>query len=188
MATPSHQFDRSNQLRFGVFEADLRSGELTKRGARIHLPEKPFRVLAALLSRPGEMLTRQELQQRLWPGETFVDFDNNLNAAVRKLREALGDSADSPRFVETLPKRGYRFIAPVEPVVRGVEAVAPVDPSVPDRAGGGWKRRGVFFGLALTVLAVAVVAVLFVGRGGPPEATGSGGDRLMLAVMPSTLR
>jgi TolB-like protein/DNA-binding winged helix-turn-helix (wHTH) protein/tetratricopeptide (TPR) repeat protein len=104
-------------LRFGVFEIDLDSGQLTKRGARVKLHDKPFQVLAALLQRPGEVVTREELRSRMWPDHTFVDFDNNLNAAVRKLRSVLGDSASSPRFVETLPKRGYRFIGPVEDVV-----------------------------------------------------------------------
>ena len=100
-------------VRFGVFELDPNTGELRKAGVRINLPEQPFQVLKALLDRPGDLVTRDELRQRLWPAETFVDFDQGLNAAVRRLRDALGDSADTPRFVETLPRRGYRFIAPV---------------------------------------------------------------------------
>ena len=100
-------------VRFGAFQLDLRTGELRKAGARINLPEQPFQVLKALLDRPGDLVTREELRQRLWPAETFVDFEHGLNAAVRRLRDALGDSADVPRFVETLPRRGYRFIAPV---------------------------------------------------------------------------
>src|SRR5437879_6074195 len=100
-------------LRFGVFEVDARSGELRKQGVRIKLQEQPFHVLAVLLQRPGEVVTREELRSQNWPADTFVDFDNSLNTAVNKLREALGDSADSPRFIETLPRRGYRFIAPV---------------------------------------------------------------------------
>src|SRR5918993_5826165 len=107
-------------VRFGVFELDLNTGELRKAGARINLPEQPFQVLEALLDRPGELVTREELRQRLWPADTFVDFEQGLNAAVRRLRDALGDSADTPRFVETLPRRGYRFIAPV------------ISPSVPE--------------------------------------------------------
>jgi len=101
-------------LRFGVFEANIVSGELRKHGIRIKLQEQPFQILALLLERPGEVVTREELQQKLWQGETFVDFDVGLNTAVKKLRDALGDSADSPQFVETLPRRGYRFIASVE--------------------------------------------------------------------------
>ena len=100
-------------LRFGVFEVDLRSGDLRKRGVRIKLQEQPFQVLTVLLQRPGEVVTREELRSQNWPPDTFVDFDNSLNTAINKLREALGDSADSPRFIETLPRRGYRFIAPV---------------------------------------------------------------------------
>ena len=91
-------------LRFGVFEVDLRSGELRKQGARIKLQEQPFHVLTVLLQRPGEVVTREELRNQNWPADTFVDFDNSLNTAINKLREALGDSADSPRFIETLPR------------------------------------------------------------------------------------
>src|SRR6266403_4238374 len=99
--------------RFGVFEVDLRSGELRKQGVRIKLQGQPFHVLTVLLQRPGEVVTREELRNQNWPADTFVDFDNSLNTAINKLREALGDSADNPRFSETLPRRGYRFIAPV---------------------------------------------------------------------------
>src|SRR6266446_2426841 len=99
-------------LRFGVFEVDVRSGELRKQGVRIKLQEQPFHVLAVLLQRPGEVVTREELRSQNWPADTFVDFDNSLNTAINKLREALGDSADNPRFIETLPRRCYRFITP----------------------------------------------------------------------------
>jgi TolB-like protein/DNA-binding winged helix-turn-helix (wHTH) protein/Tfp pilus assembly protein PilF len=101
-------------IRFGVFEVDLRAGELRKQGLKVRLEEKPFQVLALLLEHPAEVITREELQQRLWAADTFVDFDRGLNTAIHKLREALDDSANTPRFVETLPRRGYRFIAPVE--------------------------------------------------------------------------
>jgi DNA-binding winged helix-turn-helix (wHTH) protein/tetratricopeptide (TPR) repeat protein len=100
-------------LRFGVFEVDVRAGEVRKQGRRIKLQDQPFQVLAVLLQRPGDVVTREELRSQNWPADTFVDFDNSLNTAINKLREALGDSADSPRFIETLPRRGYRFIAPV---------------------------------------------------------------------------
>ena len=100
-------------LRFGTFEVDVRSGELRKQGVRVKLQEQPFHVLTVLLQRPGEVVTREELRNQNWPADTFVDFDNSLNTAINKLREALGDSADNPRFIETLPRRGYRFIAPV---------------------------------------------------------------------------
>src|SRR2546430_7323780 len=96
-------------LRFGVFEVDVRSGELRKQGVRIKLQEQPFHVLAVLLQRPGEVVTREQLRSENWSADTFVDFDNSLNTAINKLREALGDSADNPRFIETLPRRGYRL-------------------------------------------------------------------------------
>ena len=100
-------------VRFDCFEVDLESGRLLKHGARIRLRDQSFQVLAALLDHPGHVVTRDQLRHRLWPGHVFVDFDNNLNTAVGRLREALGDSADAPRFIETLAKRGYRFVAPV---------------------------------------------------------------------------
>jgi len=101
-------------IRFGVFEVDLHTGELRKQGVKIKLRDQPFQILLLLLARPGEVVSRDELQKQLWPGDTFVDFDRGLNKAVNHLRDALGDSAESPRFIETLPKRGYRFIAPVD--------------------------------------------------------------------------
>jgi DNA-binding winged helix-turn-helix (wHTH) protein len=97
-----------------VFAVDLAAGELRKNGARVRLQEQPFQILAILLERPGDVVTREELRQRLWPADTFVDFDHSLNTAVNKLREALGDSASNPRYVETLARRGYRFLAAVE--------------------------------------------------------------------------
>jgi len=97
---------------FGTFEVDLQAGELRKSGVKLKLTGQPFQVLTILLERPGEVITREELQKRLWP-DTFVDVDHNLNTAINKIREVLGDSAESPRFVETLPRRGYRFVAPV---------------------------------------------------------------------------
>jgi cholera toxin transcriptional activator len=101
-------------LRFGVFEVDLDAGALRKNGSRVRLQEQPFQVLTALLSNAGQVVTREHLRERIWPADTFVDFDHSLNTAINKVREALGDSASSPRFVETLARRGYRFIAPVE--------------------------------------------------------------------------
>lgn len=106
--------EKAKVARFGLFEVDLVSGELRKEGTRVRLQEQPFRVLVMLLERPGEMITRDEMRTRLWPGDTFVDFDHGLNTAVNKLREALGDAAANPRFVQTVARRGYRFIAPVQ--------------------------------------------------------------------------
>ena len=106
--------NHSRIARFGVFELDLSAGELRKSGVKMRLQGQPFQVLALLLERAGEVVTREELQQKLWPSDTFVDFDHSLNTAINKVREALGDSASSPRYVETLARRGYRFIAPVQ--------------------------------------------------------------------------
>lgn len=101
-------------VRFGVFEVDLGTGELRRRGAKVALQEQPFQVLALLLENPGALVTRDQLRQRIWPGAVFVDFEHGLNKAVSKLRRVLGDSAENPRFVETLARRGYRFLASVE--------------------------------------------------------------------------
>src|SRR5260370_6769917 len=105
------------RLRFGRFEADLVAAELRKSGLRVKLPGQAFEVLAALLERAGEVVTREQLQQKLWPADTLVDFEHGLNKAINRIREALCDSASTPRFLETLPRRGYRFIAQVEEVV-----------------------------------------------------------------------
>ena len=104
----------NGSVRFGSFDVDLRAGELRKNGVKIRLQGQPLEVLALLLERPGQVVTREELQQKLWAGDTFVDFEHGLNKAISRVREALGDEADNPRFVETLPRRGYRFIAPVD--------------------------------------------------------------------------
>src|SRR5258707_556616 len=106
--------ERPSIIRFGVFEVDLPAGQLRRQGFDVKLQEQPFQVLAVLLDRPGEVVTREEIQKNLWPADTFVDFERGLNRAINKLREALGDDADNPRFIQTLPRRGYRFLAPVE--------------------------------------------------------------------------
>jgi len=126
--------NRTRVARFGVFELDLSAGELRKSGLKLRLQGQPFQVLALLLERAGEVVTREELQQKLWPSDTFVDFDHSLNTAVNKVREALGDSASSPRYVETLARRGYRFIAEVHADVHAdvqanVHADAPGEPA-----------------------------------------------------------
>jgi DNA-binding winged helix-turn-helix (wHTH) protein len=111
-----HTVGATARVTFGVFEVDLQTGELWKAGRRIKIQTQPFKVLAALLERPGEVVTREELQTRVWGPDTTVDFDHSIGTAINKVREALGDSADSPRYVETLARRGYRFIAPVTAV------------------------------------------------------------------------
>src|SRR2546422_11332762 len=120
-------------LRFGVFELDTQSGELRRHGLKIRLPDQSFQILRLLLERPRGVVTREELQKQLWTSDTFVDFDVGLNRAVRKLREALDHSAENPRFVETLPRRGYRFIGSVEPATRE---------QVPESVAGGTTTAG----------------------------------------------
>src|SRR6266436_6617019 len=107
--------DRPGRIvHFGVFEADLQTGELHKNGVKVPLQGQPFQVCALLLEHAGELVTREELRQEVWPEDTFVDFEQALNTAIAKIRLALGDEADNPRFVQTLPRRGYRFIGPVD--------------------------------------------------------------------------
>ncbi len=114
---PNSQANHSVKIaRFGVFELNLDASELRKNGAKLRLQEQPFQVLVLLLERAGDVVTREDLRQKLWPSNTFVDFDHSLNTAVNKLRETLGDSASSPRYIETVARRGYRFIAPVQTV------------------------------------------------------------------------
>jgi TolB-like protein/DNA-binding winged helix-turn-helix (wHTH) protein/Flp pilus assembly protein TadD len=131
----------SVRLRFGVFELDLRAGELRKHGLRVRLQEQPFQVLALLLEHPGEVVTREELQKKLWPADTFVDFDHGLNKAINKLRESLGDSAESPRFVETIARRGYRFLAEVK-VAEGAPVRSPELATQSPPAAEGRDRPG----------------------------------------------
>src|SRR5215470_7546334 len=106
--------EQSQRVRFGQYEVDLRTKELWREGARVKLAGQPFIILEMLLDQPGELITRDQLHARLWANDTFVDFDHGLNAAVRRLRDALGDSATNPKYVETLPRRGYRFLAKIE--------------------------------------------------------------------------
>src|ERR1700691_458643 len=134
-------------LRFGVFEVDLAAGELRKNGARVRLQEQPFQVLALLLRNAGRVVTRDELREKIWPADTFVDFDHSLNTAVNKIREALGDSASSPRFIETLARRGYRFIAPVQreaqssPQTGAEPAAAKTTAPVPQQSNQGSQQE-----------------------------------------------
>jgi TolB-like protein/DNA-binding winged helix-turn-helix (wHTH) protein/Flp pilus assembly protein TadD len=125
------------RLRFGVFELDLRAGELRKHGLRVRLQEQPVRVLATLLAHAGEVVSREELQKELWSADTFVDFDHGLNKAINKIREALGDSAESPRFVETVARRGYRFIAEV----KVADAAASLEPEIESRGSPEAEQR-----------------------------------------------
>ncbi len=135
---PVNQVSSSPEvIRFGAFEADTRTGELRKHGLRVKLQDQPFQVLSRLLARPGELVTREELRLRLWPADTFVDFEHGLNKAINKLREALGDDSETPRYIETLPRRGYRFIAPV------VSAQPPPEPGESPGVSKGQPPPGV---------------------------------------------
>jgi DNA-binding winged helix-turn-helix (wHTH) protein len=138
----------ANAVRFDVFEVDLRAQELYKSGKKVKLQIQPFQVLALLLERPGDVVTREEMQKRLWPADTFVDFDHSLNTAVKKLRQALGDDIKKPRFVETLPKRGYRFLGVVKggPAASGGADVAGVGPAGASTTGVAAGRKSAWVG------------------------------------------
>jgi TolB-like protein/DNA-binding winged helix-turn-helix (wHTH) protein/Tfp pilus assembly protein PilF len=194
----------SRRVRTGVFEIDLNSGEVLKNGWKLPLQEQPFRVLAMLLERPGEVVAREELQARLWPADTYVSFDEGLNTAVRKLRVVFGDSADSPRFIETLPRRGYRFIAPVTEsrgnglsgqvsTLADTPAIGRVKTHSVEASGFAhaassrnstiWRwTRVVAVGGTVTVLILAWVAQLRMRPASPPANAPQ--QRVMLAVLP----
>ena len=140
-------------FRFGSFEADLGASELRRNGIRLKLQSQPFRVLALLLQHPGQILTREELQQDLWPSGTFVDYEQGLATAVNKARDALGDSSANPRFIETVPRCGYRFIAPVTTVLRESP-----EPALPARPPGGSRRIRIYLIAAVAALAGLVLA------------------------------
>jgi cholera toxin transcriptional activator len=129
MADPTSDLRQAKRYRFGVFEADAATGELRRQGMRVKLNAQPFQVLLMFLEKPGQLLTRDEISRELWPEGTFVDYEHGVNSAVNRIREALGDTAGSPRFVETLARRGYRFLAPVEliPAERIVDRIDPSD-------------------------------------------------------------
>jgi DNA-binding winged helix-turn-helix (wHTH) protein/tetratricopeptide (TPR) repeat protein len=173
---------RTRQARFSAFEVDLRSGELRKHGIRLKLQDQPFQVLALLLEHPGEVVTREELRRKLWPADTFVDFDTGLNSAVKKLRDALSDSAEEARYIETLPRRGYRFIAHVEngdlPAPVSIEKRLATVPPVAPRPEPPKKRR---FIVAAAVAALLIVAALVTWRVFFARPVLSGSDVILLA-------
>jgi len=191
----------SDRVRFGPFEVDLHTRELWKFGTRLKLVGQPFEILAVLLSRPGELVTREELRARLWPADTFVDFNHGLNAAVNKLREALSDSADAPRYVETLPRRGYRFVATIEwlstktPPVVSTAAVPPevvrteasvVPPAmIAPQTKGETQSDGKWFRFLMG--AAAVVALLVAGSLVLKTVSGYGA-RLAIRSSPQRIR
>jgi eukaryotic-like serine/threonine-protein kinase len=191
--------DRADRtIRFGVFEVNPRSGELRKAGTRIRLQDQPFKVLLALLERPGEVVTRDELQRRIWPEESFGDFDHGVHVAIAKLRTALGDSADVPRYVETLPRRGYRFVFPVTPTNRqqtdvpgqaGLPALAdrrsePQTILAAARERSGNARRVWIWGTAITLIILVIGAGAFRFHGRKPKLTDR--DKIVLADFTNT--
>jgi TolB-like protein/DNA-binding winged helix-turn-helix (wHTH) protein len=202
MNTPA---SASRRIRAGLFEVDLNSGELHKSGRRVQLQEQPFRVLAMLLDRPGEVVKREDLQTRLWPAHTYVGFDEGLNTAIRKLRMAFGDSAENPRFIETVPRRGYRFIAPVSasphpglpgPTLANLEVPGITTPEVSADSGpggaevllplasvspGARRARKAVLAAAVLVLLVASLAYWMRPRPAPYSADHK---RTMLAILP----
>ena len=151
------------QVHFGSFAVDLVSRELRKNGEKIGLQEKPFQLLAILLENQGQIVTREQFRQQLWPADTFVDFEHSVNTAVRKLREALGDDADKPVFIETLPRRGYRFLAPIEIEEDPAEGVSEFAGAVATKAA---RRSQRFWYVPATVLVSAAILVLAFNLGG----------------------
>src|SRR6185312_7845750 len=150
------QRPQKRRVHFGTFTVDLGSGDLWDRGMRIRLQKLPFQLLEAFLERPNELITREELQRRVWPSDTFVDFEQGLNKAINKLREALADSAEVPKFIETVPKRGYRFIASVtveletapEPASTPGQATSNSTADADRRSGRLWMAWGLPIGFA----------------------------------------
>lgn len=175
----------SARLRVGEFEVDLRCGEVRLNGDKVKLQQRPFQIFAALLQRPGEVVTRDEIRQSLWPNDTFVDFEHSINTAVNKLREALGDDAENPRFIETLPRYGYRLITPVEIVeTNGTCREPEIPPAPPPRR----QRIGLWPSLASLVVAGIVLTCIFAFvwfRARPRRVEGDRGRQISsLAVLP----
>jgi DNA-binding winged helix-turn-helix (wHTH) protein len=148
-------------VRFGAYELDVAAMELRKNGVRIRLQEQPFLVLSTLVAKPGEVVTREELKDRVWANDTFVDFDQSLNKAVNRLREVLNDDASQPRYIETVPRRGYRFVAHVQDVGPVPEAPPPTPPA-PATLGRKWLVSG--FSAALVLLALAGIWLWWLSR------------------------
>jgi TolB-like protein/DNA-binding winged helix-turn-helix (wHTH) protein/Tfp pilus assembly protein PilF len=171
---------------FGHFEVDVASGELRRQGLKIRLQDQPFRLLILLLDHAGDVVTREKVRETLWPGDTYVDFDHSLNTAVRKLREALGDSAETPRYVETIARRGYRFVAPVapRPTAQASHSAGAAGASLlpsPAARPSTSARRLLILAVVVVICAAALVAYWMVPR---PGSTPLSGRRLMLAVLP----
>src|SRR5579864_836838 len=152
--------DSPRHIRFESFELDLRTCELRKDGAPVKLQGQPMQILVMLLERPGEIVTREELQKTLWPDDTFVEFDHSINAAIKRLRHALGDSADTPRYVETLARRGYRFISTID--VTGT-TVEPDRPPKEIQVPAGSSPKGKNYRLLVSVAAIVTILAVLLG-------------------------
>jgi DNA-binding winged helix-turn-helix (wHTH) protein len=165
-------------LRFSVFEVSLNSGELFKQGRKVKLQEQPFELLLALMERPGAVISREDLKQKVWPSDTVVDFDHGLNRAINKVRDALGDSADSPRFIETVPRRGYRFIGSIQTESRAQPPPGPASPQTtpelpqpspkPRSHRKVWFIAGVLGCVGLAVGVALTIASYVIARRTPP--------------------
>jgi len=148
---------KSNVVRFGIYEFEPHAKELRRGGLRVRLEGQPVAILKMLLDRPGELVTREELQKELWPADTFVDFEHSLNAAVKRLRAALNDSAENPSYIETLSRRGYRFIAPINGRDAPSEDHASIAIRSPAQAQAAFSGRGLWLKDVVALLAVAIV-------------------------------
>jgi TolB-like protein/DNA-binding winged helix-turn-helix (wHTH) protein/tetratricopeptide (TPR) repeat protein len=173
----------TERLRFGVFQLDPTTGELLRAGRQVRLQEQPFKILMLLLERPGELVSRDDLRRQLWPADTFVDFDDGVNAAVKKLRFALGDSSENPRFIETIPRRGYRFIAPVAPVVDTAPRQVVDESTSSPHARFPASGKALAVGLALFVTA-AIAAVTLINTEAPSERSSDLSAIRSLVVLP----
>src|SRR5580698_9222885 len=155
------------RYRFGPFDLDPNEGTLSRNGVRVRLQDLPYRLLLMLVERPGEIVTREEIRQRVWPENTFVEFDNSLGVAIRKVRESLNDNAEAPHYVATVPRRGYRFVAPVQ--VQAVEQPAapppappgPPDPAPVNRANGGVRSHRIYWAVAGLGLLLLIGGMFF---------------------------
>jgi TolB-like protein/DNA-binding winged helix-turn-helix (wHTH) protein len=177
----------SRRVRTGLFEIDLGSGEVHREGRKVPLQEQPFRVLAILLERPGEVVSREELQAQLWPADTYVGFDEGLNTAIRKLRVAFGDSAENPRFIETVSRRGYRFVAPVREAVAAtpqpLDRVAAPDAAAEVNRGRPWRTRQPALVISAAALLVILAGLAYLARW-HSSANHALQKRVMLAILP----
>jgi TolB-like protein/DNA-binding winged helix-turn-helix (wHTH) protein/Tfp pilus assembly protein PilF len=184
METPASS---SRRVYTGLFEIDFGSGEVHKEGRKVPVQEQPFRVLAILLERPGEVVTREQLQAKLWPADTYVGFDEGLNTAIRKLRVAFGDSAENPRFIETVSRRGYRFVAPIREAVavtpEPMESVAAPDAPAEVQYGRPWRIRRPVLVLSAAALLVILAGVAYLARW-RSSANLAANKRVMLAILP----